>query len=486
MLTLLTPERAQRLRSFLSEAGYSDEGFRRRPMLQEFPSIRAGNIPYLLDYTREPSALNLLLRLFLFGMPVDARTAERALAEDALLSMMEAGMLTAEGDVLTPAVMLTPCNEYYFAADSVARLESDLDAVLYPNETTRTLQMFALRTPSRATLDLGAGCGILSILAASHSERVAATDLNPRAAEFTAFNARLNGMDNIECYTGDTFEPVQSQTFDLILANPPFFVTPSSSRLYCENSMELDGYCRRVVRESAGHLNEGGYLQMAFEWVQIRGQAWQERLAEWAEGTGCDVWIVRSYAGDPESYAFQRTRNQYAKAPERTAARYEELVAYYRERGVEQISGGLLAMRRRNGANWLHIEEALFDTAKRFGDSVPEVFSTRTALLALHSDEGLALLKPKLAGDSRLDQARRMAAGKWAPGGFTLSRTEGLPASLNVEPQVAEFLARCDGAHTLEELAQELAVRVKAPPEQVLQQCCAVVRKLAERRFILL
>ena len=118
--------------------------------------------------------------------------------------------------------------------------------VLWPNPSTRLLQMFTIRRPSGATLDLGAGCGILAILASGHSRQVVATDLNPRATEFARFNVWLNGVKNVDCLTGDTFQPVQGRTFDLIVSNPPFFVTPSTGQIYCENSMELDGYCREL------------------------------------------------------------------------------------------------------------------------------------------------------------------------------------------------------------------------------------------------
>ena len=41
-----------------------------------------------------------------------------------------------------------------------------------------------------SALDLGTGCGIQALLAAKHSERVVATDVNERALAFAAFNAR--------------------------------------------------------------------------------------------------------------------------------------------------------------------------------------------------------------------------------------------------------------------------------------------------------
>lgn len=271
MLKPLSCPDAQRLREFLTEANYTQDEFERRRGLLELPTRGSGNLAVLLERTREPSASNLLLRWFFLGVPVESASAAGLVPDPVLALLLDSGMLAAEGSLLSPAVMLTPCDGCVFAADTAARMESEpSDLVIWPNPTSRLLSWFTMRRPTRTTLDLGGGCGMQAILAASHSRRVISTDLNPRAAEFTEFNARLNGVENIEYLVGDTFEPVRNSTFDLVLANPPFFVTPSSGRIYCENDMELDGYCRRVVREAPGHLNEGGYLQMMFECVQVR------------------------------------------------------------------------------------------------------------------------------------------------------------------------------------------------------------------------
>jgi len=60
-----------------------------------------------------------------------------------------------------------------------------------------------------------------------------------------------------------------------------------------------------------------------------------------------------------------------------------------------------------------------------------------------------------------------------------------LPFFVGVQPLVAEFLSRCDGSHTLEELARHLAAKVNASPEQVRKECLEIVRKLIGRGFVL-
>jgi len=472
------------LREFFREANFTHEEFESRRLLLDLPTRASGNLPFLLDRTREPSLSNLILRWFFLGLPAASEPAARLVPASVLALMLKSGMLLHDGTSLSPAVMLTPCDECLFAADTAARLESQSpDLVIWPNPTTRLLHQFTIRRPSRTTLDLGTGCGIQAVFGARHSAQVTATDLNPRAAHFARFNAWLNGSANIEYLTGDTFEPVRNRTFDLIVANPPFFVTPSADQIYCENNMELDQYCRRIAREAPAHLNEDGYLQMVCEWVQVRGQSWQDRVGEWLEGTGCDAWVFRGYAREAGAYARERIRQTAsAEAGPDTLTRWME---YYRQRGVEEIHGGILAMRRRRGGNWVRIEDMPLDPNQAFGEAVLQAFAC-IDMLELHgSDEALLGARLRLSPDTQLDQQLRQSDGRWQAVGMTLRFTAGIPASMRLDPPVAEFLAGLDGHRTLAELVRDLAQKVRADSEVVQRECLSVVRRLVERRFVL-
>ncbi len=482
-------EDAKVLRDFLLQTGFTDSEFRRRPTLRELPAKHAGNWPLLMDYTKEPTYLNILLRLFLFGMKLEQKKVSSVIPPEILEILLKSGLMLPVEEYLQPMCMLTPLDKFWFAADPIGRMQSDsnaADTVLWANPTTRILHQLSIRKPVESILDLGAGCGVLSVLAAANCQRMVASDINGRAKMFTEFNASLNGVTNIEWHTGDTFDPVAGQQFDLILANPPFFVTPTGAKLYCENSMELDTYCRRVVREGAAHLKEGGYLQMTFEWVKIEGQSWQDRVAEWLQGTSCDAWIISSYTGDPANYAFERMKDELISRPSEGETKFKEWLSYYRERRVEQICGGVLILRRRSAENWLRIEECALDLREPIGESVQDVFATQTVLSLHPSDQELLHSKPRLAPGVRLDQQFQLQEGSWAPAGLQLKFEHGLPGSINLEFSVAEFLGQCSGGRSLQEIVKELSVRVKAPEQEIGKQCCAVVRKLAERRFLVL
>ena len=166
-----------------------------------------------------------------------------------------------------------------------------------------------------------------------------ATDLNSRAVEFALFNARLNGVENIEVLVGDCFAPVADRKFDLILSNPPFFITPQTDYLFCENPMELDGLCRRLVKEAPQHLHEGGYMEMLCEWAQIKGEAWEDRVAEWLADTGCDAWVMKGLTQDPEEYAQHRIR-ETSEDSSQDSVHYDGYMNYYRQRGLKPSTMG--------------------------------------------------------------------------------------------------------------------------------------------------
>ncbi len=483
MLVPLSSDDAQRLRDFFLGANFTEEQFGKNLSLGELRR-RRGDRATLLETTRDPSALNVLMRWFFLGVPQEAEAVAGLVPEPVLSLMLQAGLLKRNENRLAANVLMTPWGEYLFAADKFSRLQSEdsADVVSWPNPSSLMLRQFSIRRPSRDTLDLGTGCGVQGILAAGYSERVCSTDLNPRAEEFVVFNAHLNGVNNIEYLDGDTFEPVKERTFDMILANPPFFITPTGDQLYCENGMDLDQYCRGIVREAPQHLNEGGYFQATVEWVQVRGEPWQERLAEWLQGTQCDAWILRSYTSPAAAYAQKRIRETL---PHRNSfGKLEEWMAYYGERGVEEIHGGLFAMRRSSGKNWLRIEEVPVSANDPFGETVVEVFTTQDILLACPHDDQLLGMKPRLSSHAQLEQISRASGGRWTEDSLLLRLTGGVPASQAVERPVADFLSLCDGTKTLEGLAQGLAAQVNAAPDQVRQQCCAIVRRLAQQRFI--
>jgi predicted RNA methylase len=488
MVNLLSQEDSLRLRAFFEDAGYTEVSLRKHLGAAELPSRQLRNHARLLDRTSAPLTLNALLRWFWLAVPVSRKRAEDLIPADILSLMVQARLLKADGDNLVSRAMLLHSDGFLVASDHASAIDRrDSEMVLWPNPTSKFLARFAVRRHSRATLDVGTGSGILSLVAARWSDSVVATDLNQRAIDCARFNARLNGVENIETLAGDCFAPVKGRKFDLILSNPPFFITPQSDYVFCENPMELDGLCRRLVKEAHEYLNEDGYMQMLCEWAQIKGQPWEERVAEWLQDTGCDAWVMKGLTQDPEEYAQHRIK-ETSENSAHDSENYTGYMDYYRRRGVEAIHDGLIVMRRReapNGVrNWVRIEEVPTTPKGELGDMILSTFAAHDQMQEANSYEKLLALRPKLAANARLEQVCVQAGSNWQAESLTLRLTSGFPFHISVQPFVAEFLVTCDGNRTAGEAIQALAAKVSAPVENVQGECLAIIRKLIERGFM--
>lgn len=71
-------------------------------------------------------------------------------------------------------------------------------------------------------LELGAGSGIISILAAKKGALVCASDISRTATENIKLNAEMNSV-KINVIESDLFKTIPLQDFDIIIINPPYY-----------------------------------------------------------------------------------------------------------------------------------------------------------------------------------------------------------------------------------------------------------------------
>jgi release factor glutamine methyltransferase len=79
-----------------------------------------------------------------------------------------------------------------------------------------------LNLESKTVLDLGAGTGIISILAAKGGAAVYASDISSRAVQNIKLNAAKSNVQ-INIVTSDLFENIPDMQFDYIIINPPYY-----------------------------------------------------------------------------------------------------------------------------------------------------------------------------------------------------------------------------------------------------------------------
>ena len=236
------------------------------------------------------------------------------------------------------------------------------DHVLGIGGATLTLLEMTVREQVDSALDVGCGCGIQALYLATHADRVVATDLSSRACALTQFNAALNEAV-IDVREGSLFEPVEGETFDLIVTNPPFVITPDSVRgaagllEYRDGGMDRDNLIRAVLRGAPACMNEGGTLQMLANWEipadRNPDTQWSWRVDSWLDGLPVDAWVVQRDVLDPARYVDMWIRDSGGQLLAR--ADYERAftswLADFRRAGTGAIGMGFVALRRLDEAD---------------------------------------------------------------------------------------------------------------------------------------
>ena len=90
--------------------------------------------------------------------------------------------------------------------------------------STKVLLNFVntLKFEGNSFLELGAGTGIISILAAKKGAAVFASDISSKAVQNIELNAAKNNVQ-INIFTSDLFKNIPYMQFDYIIINPPYY-----------------------------------------------------------------------------------------------------------------------------------------------------------------------------------------------------------------------------------------------------------------------
>ncbi len=151
------------------------------------------------------------------------------------------------------------------------------DEVYEPAEDSFLLANAAKRIRGDV-LELGCGTGIVSLTAArAHkNNRVIAIDIHNEAVKNTAYNARINKLNNLTSAKSDLFSSrlIRGKRFDYILFNPPYLPTVPDERLTGAINHAYDGgpdgrrVLDRFLARFAQYLKKNGTVLLVHSSLQ--------------------------------------------------------------------------------------------------------------------------------------------------------------------------------------------------------------------------
>ncbi|MGH3081460.1 MAG: methyltransferase [Gaiellaceae bacterium] len=387
-----------------------------------------------LETVSEPLAT--LVRLLILEVTLDGAEVDQALAPLGMQPLLDLGVLEEDRSDVRGAIRIIPHDQLLVASDR-ARPETGANHVAGVHRPSASLAHLTIRRPVERALDVGTGNGVQALLLSEHAKHVVATDVNERALEFAAFNAALNGTENVEFRHGSFFEPVAGERFGLVVSNPPYVITPDREFLFRDGGLEGDEVSERVTKELPATMDEGAYATMTASWIQS-GDDPVARPRGWLEGSDCDVWIIHTSTDDPLTTAAAWNRDFPV---EKLDERLERWLAYYGERRIDAVSYGAFVLRRRmNGDNWIRSCAVPRSGINRAGPHLERLFAAQD-LLQTKGDDLLAE-RFRLHDDVRLEHSARPTDDGWSLAGAELVLTDGLPFRAGLDEATSAIVRR--------------------------------------------
>ena len=491
---MLTTERAHDLAGRLQHAGYTYEEVADRLGAAGLAGLaRNSTVPAARALSGADDPQATLIRCFALQQPVVGAALAAAIGADLATHR---SLTITDGDDTRAAIEIRPyawddpdgTHAGWLASDLTPTLDGRLsppnpDFVLGLSPASVTLAQLTMRTPVGRSLDLGTGCGIQSVHLAGHSDTVVATDLNPRACAMTRLTAALNGLD-LDVREGSLYEPVQDESFDLIVTNPPYVMSPPDERrlVYREGAHTADGLMRAVVQNAPARLKPGGALQVLGNWAITADQPWPERLRSWIEAAGCDALVLQREQLDPYEYIEIWLADAGLVGTTEYGHRYTEWVDYFEALGIVGVGMGWLTLYRTGRA---HPEITIESWPHQVHQPVGAAFAGYPAAISIAQLPDDALLATALTVASDVTQESLGRPGAEDPEHLVLRSSTGFGRAHEVDTALAALVGACDGELPLGPLIGAVAGLLGHDPDELAADLLPRLRRLVKEGFLL-
>ena len=403
-------DRLRRVRRALLDHGYEEEAICALLGVASLQSIEPTHLHYLDAYVLPQTPQADLVRLFLLRASVERGRVEAILGEADLRLLEALGLLRIEDERVASAVDLFCSGGLLLATDPRYLLREtdtlDEDPVMYIGMDSHGLVQTAPRTPCEAVLDLCSGSGIQGLVASRYARRVVAVDLNPRAIRFARFNAQLNGIEGYEARLGHLYEAVAGETFDCILANPPFVPSPEDGLKFRDGGVSGETVLRAIVEGAGDHLTPEGRLCIVTDLVDVA--TYEEKLAAWLGHASALGLILDTADRDEILFSVPHCHAPFSQSWEEYDRALGRWIENFRDAGIDAVNFGyLLVWKRPEDGDPDLTRRTIHNPATPIWDQVEDWREQRRRWHDAASDGLVLALHPEL----RVHREERLAGG---------------------------------------------------------------------------
>ena len=439
--------------------------------------------PVLAEEQRDDAG-QVLVRLFSGHAAVPTPRAERALSSVDVDALVRSGFVSRDRQHVIARFQIQRWGDLLVACDWPEHHEEG-EYVHGVTNAGRTLAFLTPRWTIDRALDLGAGCGLQAVLAARHAREVVASDVNVRAVALATVTAGLNNAANVDLRVGSWFEPVIDETFDLIVANPPYVISPEH-RLVYRDAGDGDELCGWLLSGLPARLNNDGFAVMLVNWARRAGETWSDTPGRWLKGLDAFSVAIKFAELSTRDYAC-RFNAPLADEPERFVAAVDAWLDYYARLGIDALELGAVAMTARpagrpargddSGPRWWAIAAAHEASGPGGAQLTRLVQGTVRAATMTIADARRAVAR--LAPGHELWQRLRFVDGAHVADNIHMVFPNGLGVEAEIEPEALAFVLAIDGVRDVQTLVGELHDAEALSPDVSVDEASRLVLELA-------
>jgi len=410
----------------------------------EFDEVGLGDVPDADD----PKAL--LASLFLQAAAIPEERVRELLPADGLHALVDLGVLTSSEDEFRAEVLLYPLHGLHIVSDFPR--EGGDDEFVFPAISQQTHEYLALLPsgPCESLLEIGTGSGAAALISAKNSGAAWATDVSRRCLHFAEFNRRLNAIDNVQISESDVYDGLGDETFDRIIAHPPYVPWTGDQEIYRHGGPDGEFVVRRLVEGLPKRLRPGGRLYLAAMGSDTVDGELEDRLRGMLgdRADEFDIALVEREIMQPLEFILP-----WAKGEKMSFEEAWSLHEAFREKGIRRLVRFSLVLERRTELDGPALTERRKAGKGTAGPQIESLLDRRDDALGVLSDwDELLAVRPKPLDDwTRLETVAQVDDAEWRPVTHVLESESPFAFRTDCRPWAAAALARFDGNLTLGE-----------------------------------